>query len=360
MPKIGDNIYKRKDGRYEARYVKERDINNKILKYGFVYGKTYKEAKAKKIAMMKDIMAKAEKETMAGGKSFSKSIMHWLTTKLSIKDTTKYNYYCVIVSRIIPFFKHIKVKNIKEEHIIKFTNQLQNEGLGNKRIKDILIILKQFFKSEGLRIDFEYPKVRKNTITTFTEDEVKILQRNLLNSDNPLEFGIILDLFTGLRIGELCALKWKDVDIDKQIIHVSKTLVRVQTNKRKVKTVLKVDSPKTETSIREVPIHNALVPYLKKFKTNDEYYVATCDKDFISCSRYYLFYKKILKNLEIRDYTFHTLRHTFATRALLNDIDVKTLSDILGHANIKVTLDRYVHVKPDEKLSQINKLPINI
>ena len=360
MSRKGENIYKRKDGRYEARYVKERDDNNRIIKYGFVYGKTYREAKIKKQLAIENMNEVRKNEKVLGKKTFSKSILKWLTTKLSIKDTTRYNYYCVIVSRIIPYFKNIKLRDIKEEHIIKFTNKLMDDGLGNKRIKDILLILKQFFKSEGIDINLEYPKVRKTSITTFTEDEVAIIEKRLINTSNPLEFGIILDLFTGLRIGELCALKWKDIDLDKQIIHVSKTLVRVQDKSQIFKTIIKIDIPNTENSIRDVPIHNALIPYLKKFKSNDEYYILSNSPDFISCNRYYLTYRRILDKLHIGKYTFHTLRHTFATRSLLNGIDIKTLSDVLGHANIKITLDRYVHMKQNDKLNQINKIPIDI
>ena len=123
MSRKGENIYKRKDGRYEARYVKERDDNNRIIKYGFVYGKTYREAKIKKQLAIENMNEVRKNEKVLGKKTFSKSILKWLTTKLSIKDTTRYNYYCVIVSRIIPYFKNIKLRDFKEEHIIKFTNK---------------------------------------------------------------------------------------------------------------------------------------------------------------------------------------------------------------------------------------------
>lgn len=162
-----------------------------------------------------------------------------------------------------------------------------------------------------------------------------------------------------MRIGELCALQWKDIDLDNQIINISKTVSRIKDkNNLTNKTKVIIDYPKTENSIRVIPIHNELVLYLKKFKTEDELYVLTSTKEFLPTNVYYYYYKNFIKKLNFNvDYNFHALRHTFATRALLNGIDIKTLSEILGHSSVKITLDRYVHINTNEKLNQINRLP---
>ena len=361
MSKRGENIYKRKDGRYEARYVKERDITGKIEKYGYVYGRTYTEVKLKKLQILENINEIRAKEKELASKRFSTSIMSWLNAKISIKETTYYNYYTIIESKINPFFKNIKLRDVKKEHIVKFTRKLMDEGLSNKRIKDILIILKQFFRYEKMDIEVVCPKVGKNLIVTFNEEDVQKLEENLLNSSDMKSFGIVFVLFTGLRIGELCALQWKDIDLDKQIISVRKTIARVKnTQKGRLKTKVVIEAPKTETSVRDVPIHDELMPYLRKLKdkNNEEYFILTNTNRFMTTNRYYCYYVKTLDKIGIEKHSFHTLRHTFATRALLNGVDIKTLSDILGHSSVKITLDRYVHMKKEEKLMQINKLPL--
>ena len=361
MSKRGENIYKRKDGRFEARYVKERDINDKIVKYGYVYGKTYTEAKLKKQKAMENINEIRKKEKELALKKFNSSIFAWLNAKISIKETTYYNYYTIIESKINPYFKNIKLRDVKDIHVVNFTRKLMEEGLSNKRIKDILLILKQFFKYEKMDINIIYPKVPKNLIVTFKEEEVQIMEENLLDSNNMREFGIVFVLFTGLRIGELCALQWKDVDLEKQIIRVRKTLARIKSKEKgRLKTKVIIDTPKTETSVRDVPIHDELMPYLRKLKANnnEEYFILTNTNRFVTNNQYYNYYMNILDKLNIEKHKFHTLRHTFATRALLNGVDIKTLSDILGHSSVKITLDRYVHMKKEEKLMQINKLPL--
>lgn len=362
MAKKGENIYKRFDGRYEARYVKERDENNKIMKYGYVYGKTYKEAKIKKDLALENIKDIRKKDVLFKQKTFSEEIEKWFDNKLDIKSSTRYNYHTIIYSKLIPYFSNKKLRNINEDSIKKFTLFLLEEGVGNKRIKDILLVLKQFLIYMNISVKVDYPKINKNCVTSMTEDEIILIENKTINSNDIKKFAICLVLYTGLRIGELCALQWKDIDLDNQIINVSKTVSRIKDkNTLKSKTKVIIDYPKTENSIRIIPIHNELVFYLKNFKQNikdDEVYFLTSTREFFPTNIYYYYYKTFIKNLNFDNkYNFHVLRHTFATRALLNGIDIKTLSEILGHSSVKITLDRYVHINTNEKLNQINRLP---
>ena len=361
MSRKGENIYRRKDGRYEARYVSERDYDNKILKYGYVYGKNYKEVKIKRDMALENVREKRGKARVLGQKAFAHEIKIWLNNKLNIKDSTFYNYYSIVYSRLVPYFGNTRLRNIDENDVLKYTKSLQQEGLSSKRIKDILIVLKQFFKSQKIVMEFEYPKTVKNNIVSIKEDELAMLEEKTLNSDDIKIFSIWFVLFTGLRIGELCALQWKDFDFENQVIYVSKTLVRIKNPEISYKkTKVIVDTPKTETSMRVVPIHNQLLPYIMKFKGNENDFILTGTRSFMPTNVYYHFYRNFLDTLDIKRYNFHVLRHTFATRSLLNGIDIKTLSEILGHASVKITLDRYVHINNGEKLNQINRLPFGI
>ena len=359
MSKKGENIYKRSDGRYEARYVKERDSKNRVLKYGYVYGKSYKEAKIKKEVAIKNINIEKNQDKQVREKLFSIEIEKWINNKINIKESTYYNYYSIIFSKLIPFFSNIKIKNIDEELVFKFTKKLQEDRISNKRIKDILLVLKQFFKYMKVDINIVYPKQIKNKVTSLSEDDIRIIEKNTLYSNDIKEFSILLVLYTGIRIGEMCALQWRDIDFNKGIMHISKTVVRVKAegNNNHNKTKIIIDRPKTETSTRIVPIHNQLLKYLKRLKNDDNSFVLTGTCECLPTNIYYHYYKNFLNSLNIKEYNFHILRHTFATRALLNGIDIKTLSEILGHSSVKITLDRYVHITNEDKIYQINRLP---
>ncbi len=360
MPKRGENIFKRKDGRYEARYVKERDSKGRVLKYGYVYDKSYRNVKIKREQIVKNYEANKKKNDNLEC-DFKGSINNWLETKLAIKDSSYTNYYSIINSQIVPFFKDIKLDSINENIAIKFIKCLQDKKLSNKRIKDILLVLKQFLKHENINVNFEIPKVVRKKIVTLKEQEVEIIERKTFNSREIKDFAILLVLFSGIRIGELCALKWEDIDFERNVIHISKTVIRIKNKDcdgSKAKTKIIIDVPKTEKSIRDIPIHKFLIDKLKDLRKDADNYLLTGNSDYLTTQKYYFHYQKFLKKCEIENYNFHVLRHTFATRALLNGIDVKTLSEILGHSSVKITLDLYVHIKDEEKLNQINKIPM--
>lgn len=360
MPKRGENITKRKDGRYEARFVKERDEYGRIKKYGFVYAKSYLEVKKKREEEIKNYEKSDQIKKIYENKTLTYSIDKWLEYKISLKDSSYTNYYSIIYSKIIPFFKNKNLKDLDENIILDFIKSLQQEKLSNKRIKDILLVLKQFLKDKNINIKIELPKVTVKKIETLNLNEISIIEKYAKESQDVKVFAILLVLFSGLRIGELCALKWQDIDLDEKIIHINKTLIRVKCKDPNSETKTKVilDTPKTKNSIRDIPINEEILPYLKKFKKDNKCFFLTGNYSFITTKKYYFFYLNVLKSLSIKKYKFHILRHTFATRSLLCGIDVKTLSEILGHSSVEITLDLYVHVKENEKLIQINKLTL--
>ncbi len=359
MPKKGENITRRKDGRYEARYVKERDEYGHIKQYGFVYAKNYFEVKKKREEKLKKLLIETEqKKKLYFKESIVDSIVLWLDSKVLIKDSSYTNYYSIVHSKIVPFFKNKMFEELNENLILNFIKSLQEEKLGNKRIKDILIVLKQFLKEKNINIKIDLPKVSTKKIETLNLEEISIIEKTTKETSDVKVFAILLVLFTGLRIGELCALQWKDIDLEHKVIHISKTLIRVKNrdSKGNSKTKMIIDTPKTQHSIRDIPIHQSVLPYLKKFQREENCYFLTEKGNMITPKKYYLFYLHVLKTLSIKKHGFHILRHTFATQSLLCGVDVKSLSEILGHSSVRTTLDLYVHVTDNEKSLQINKL----
>lgn len=175
-----------------------------------------------------------------------------------------------------------------------------------------------------------------------------------------ISFGIYFCLYTGLRIGELCALQWKNIDLENKKIYIKKTLVRIKnpdmTSKKK--TIIIIDEPKSLTSIREIPIPDFIIPMLKKisFNITPDTFLISGNEKCIETRTFFNKYKKILKKINIDSYNFHALRHTFATRCIENGCDSKTLSEILGHSSVKITLERYVHPNYENKVIMMNQL----
>lgn len=357
MAKKGENIYKRKDGRFEARYPKERDEYNRIIKYGFVYGKTYTEVKIKREEALKNFEKEVNKNKILKC-YFNSELLLWLSYKEAyLKKSTYYNYYTTVKAKILPFFNRMKLRDVNRELLFRYIQCLKSDGLSNKRIKDICLIIKQFLKFKGISITIELPKNKRMILETLTKQEISLLTEKLIDSNDVKEFAIIFVLYTGLRIGELCALKWQNIDLNNKLIYIDKTLTRIKNDSGKYSTQVILETPKTDTSIRKIPIHEGLIKYLNKLKSNNDNYFLTNNTYFISTNKYYYFYKRIIKKYKFKNYNFHILRHTFATNALTNGMDIKSLSEILGHSSVKITLDRYVHIKFEEKVKQINLLP---
>jgi len=344
-------VYLRKDGRYSIKY-KKGIKDDGTTDYGYVYGSTKEET----IQKYKSILS----ETVIIDKSlFSGDIYSWLkSVKISCKKSSYSNYEYSVYAHLIPEFGKYKRKQISKSIINEFTEKLLNDGLAPKTVKDILIILQQILKYHNVNIDITMPKIQKKEVQILTKDHQMILEQKLSNCDDEDSFGIFLCLNTGLRIGELCALKWENIDLERNIIRVERTLIRVKNYDKsiKTKTVVILDDPKSASSIRNIPIPTFLIPKLKKLKKDDKFFFLTGKEKFIEPRSYTNHYKNIMKSINLNIYNFHALRHTFATRCIENGCDPKTLSEILGHSNVKITLDRYVHPSFDNKVKMMNNL----
>lgn len=230
----GENIFKRKDGRWEARYVKGRELDGKI-RYGFCYGKSYKEAKDKVTAVKAALLMGYPAETGGGRQRLATYCDAWLEDcKYKVKESTYVKYEAILRVHIKPSLGSCHPKAISEEAVRDFT-QVLLQTLSPKTTKDVLMVLHSVLKfaqkqTRGYfpNVEIPYPKEQRKEMRVLTEEEQKVLTRRLLRDGDVRELGILLALLTGMRIGELCALRWEDVSLDQKVVHVCATMQRLR------------------------------------------------------------------------------------------------------------------------------------
>ena len=278
------------------------------------------------------------------------------TSYIKNKKSTYSTYQYIIHKHINPYFADYTVDKINIESVILFTDNLLSSGLNNKSIKDILVLLHEIFRLANIYIDIPYPKVIKKEIKTFSFKEQYLLEKELLDNITPIKLGIYLTLYTGIRVGELCALRINDIDINSRTLFIKKTLSRVVDSSSKKKTRVIIDSPKTIHSIREIPIPSFIISYIKDIHYQDNSYFLTNMNHYLEPRALSYHYRKILKKINVPYYNFHVLRHTFATRCIENGINPVVLQKILGHSDINVTLNTYTSVFDEFKISEFDKM----
>ena len=287
--------------------------------------------------------------------------------KGKVKESTFANYSFTSERHIIPYFKGVKLDEIDNEIINDFIDYKIQEGKLNgdpmsaKTVSDIVSLLIQIIKNHcQLDIDIDKPSCRQKEITIFTEIEYNKLKAFLLADMDNKKLGIIVTMLTGIRIGELCALKWGDIDLENETLFIDKTIQRIQevNNMKNKKTKIIIEPPKTSASIRTIPLPQTLLHKLKAFKTSDEKYLLTNTEKYIEPRVYQRHFKSYLEKCKIKDNKFHTTRHTFATMAISRGMDIKTLSVLLGHSDVAFTMKRYVHPNIEHKKIQIEKIAV--
>ena len=288
--------------------------------------------------------------------------MKWLTEKEDIKIQTYQKYENIICQHIENSIGKIPIKKINKKVIEKFFNDLEMNNTSKSIQRTILYILKATLNFGAInkyckQIDLKELKIAKSKvkIETFTKNEQLIIEDYLKEKINIRKLCVLLCLYTGLRVGEVCGLKWEDIDLNNKTLEIKRTIERVKNVNPNIKskTILIAGPPKTETSYRVVPIADFLIPLLKQFKTNDNYFLLSNSEKLYDPRSLQAFFKSVLVKCNIKTKKFHTLRHTFATRCIESKIDVKTLSELLGHADIETTLNIYVHPSIDLKKNSI-------
>ena len=289
----------------------------------------------------------------------------WLYSKVgSIKEQSYNKYINILNNYIYPYFYKIKINKINNKMVNDYFGILNSLSYSTK--KTILFIIKSILYFSYVNsyvkniIELKITLNKKyNSIEYFTLQEQKKLENYILNNVNTYTIGLLICLYTGLRIGEICGLKWEDIDLDKKVININKTVQRIQ-NINSYTTKKIISSPKSTSSYRTIPIPNFICFILNDYKNDKDYYLLSNSKMFMEPRCYDRYYKKILKECNIKNIKFHSLRHTFATRSIECGMDIKTLSEILGHTTYHTTLNTYIHSSIDQKRNCINKLVDNI
>ena len=291
----------------------------------------------------------------------------WKKEKKSYVKLSTYSAYCLLCdNHLLPAFAD--VFDVTEELVQKYVLEELANGLNEKTIKDILIVLKMILRfgvknnmMEFHQIDIKFPtNHEKKSVEVLTRENQKKLMDYVHNNFTFKNLGIFICLCTGMRIGEICALKWGDIDMDERVIKVRHTIQRIYITDEgdKKYTKLIVDTPKTKESIRDIPLSSELVkifvPMIKV--VNKEFYILTNESEPTEPRTYRNYYKRLLAKLDIPNLKFHGLRHSFATRCIESNSDYKTVSVILGHSNISTTLNLYVHPNKEQKKKCIDKM----
>lgn len=365
----GENIFKRKDGRWEARYIKGYELSGKI-KYGFCYGKTYREAK-EKVTKCKAALVNGKPIPSTNSRHrFSFYCDEWLRMrKPKVKESTYIKYDTALRKHIKPKLGGCFPMGMTTGLIDDFTEELLFEDeLAPKTVHDVLVVLHgilkytaTFFTGGFPAIEINYPKPGKKEMRVLSREEQTRFVSYLLDDMDTCKFGVLLTLFTGVRIGELCALQWGNISLKEQTIRIDATLQRLRDTSTAdnpgSRTRIVIGTPKSDTSIRTIPITDYTAELCGKMNPHSSAaYVLTGTENYMEPRALQYRMEKYTRECGLKGVHFHTLRHTFATRAVEVGFEIKSLSEVLGHATTTITLDRYVHSSLILKRDNMKKL----
>ncbi len=301
-------------------------------------------------------------------KTLREAVKQWCNDKkLYVKKSSYAAYTLLLENHLLPFFGD--KLTIIEEEVQEFVLYKLENGLSQKTVKDALILLKMILKYakkhklmdfDTLEFDIKFPRDSgSDKLEVLSRANQKKIMEYIKDHFSFRNLGILICLHTGMRIGEVCALAWEDIDIENKTINISKTIQRIYTIEDGVrKTEVVLDAPKTKNSNRDIPISKDLLNIIKPLKkiVNESYYVLTNDSKPTEPRTYRCYYENLMKELGMPKLKFHGLRHSFATRCIESKCDYKTVSVLLGHSNISTTLNLYVHPNAEQKSKAIEQM----
>lgn len=287
--------------------------------------------------------------------------------KHTIKIRTYNRYKSICDLHLIKDLGEYELEELKPNVLQDFLLKKIDDHYSTNTIKGIVSVLKQALRL-AITLEFvdkEYcsnlkmPSSEEKEISVFTKKEQQVIESFCLNHKKRNYIGIVICLYTGIRLGELLALTWDDIDFNSNLLTINKTSYSAKVDG---KTQIIVDKPKTKKSNRVMPLPNQLVKLLKiiKKESNSKYVITTRNSGMVGNRSYQRTFKFILKKVNVPYRNFHSLRHTFATNAIELGMDVKTLAEILGHTNAMITLNRYSHSLLNYKIEMMNKLGKNL
>lgn len=369
MSRKGENIYKRKDGRWEGRYLK-RTPDGKT-RYGYVYASTYREAKSrlqKAAALWESNPPRDKNDAMrldAVAERWEKNIAQ------QVKESTFVKYHVIITNHLLPALGDICVEDMTHELIESMSiSLLRGEGkngrpLAPRTVSDILSVLRsilRFARRGGAIIPCDGSSVRIRRpavdIRVLTLQEQETLCQYLYNNVSPRNVGILLSLFAGLRVGEICALRWEDIALKDRLLYVRHTMQRIQNLEPEgPRTRVVITAPKSVTSARMIPLPEDLARMIETMPGEHAGFFLTGKENTFAEPRIMQYYfHRTLERCGVTDANYHALRHTFATRCVELGFDVKSLSELLGHSTVTMTMDRYVHPSLEHKREHMQRL----
>lgn len=331
MPKRGENIYKRKDGRWEGRYIRGRTASGQA-EYGYVYADSYKACRAKRQQCIETLPEKPAVQASAA--TLAQAAELFLSEKSHVLKASSWNRYSYLTQHyILPALGTAPICQLTADQISDFLRRLQRSGLSGKSARDIGVLLKSILKYTAKKLDCscpgvnaELPVYHRKKIEVFFADEIGRLAKKVLEAPSMAGVGVLLALNAGLRLGELCALQYKDIDLCNGVIHVTKTAQRM---KKGMHTHLARNEENYFLSGKSAPLEPRTLQYQ---------------------------YRALLKAAGIPYRNFHVLRHTYASRCVEQGVDIKSLSEMLGHADVRTTLQVYVHSSLEHKMRVVQSI----
>ena len=367
MPRRGENIFKRKDGRWEARYIIDREGGRAV--YRSIYASTYTEAKKKR---MRTMMAEGIAPRRRQGTELECLSELWLSdVRRRVKESTYTRYHRIVTKYLQPSLGQVppdRLDVVAVEHYVDELMEgggLRGEPLSPKSVQDIVSVLRsilRFGRTRGYGCadlkELRLPGRKSRPIRVMSEGDRERLEKLLLEQKEPICLGILFSVFLGLRIGEVCGLRWGDIHFESGTVQICRTVERIPDLGRNsaAKTKVVISSPKTEHANRLIPVPRTLLAHLARFRRQADCYIITGSEAYLEPHALYLSYKRYLRRLQIDDNTYHALRHTFATRCVEAGFNPKTLSEILGHASVTTTMSIYVHPSLESKRRELERL----
>lgn len=371
------SVCRRPDGRWQGSITIGRDNRGRLIRKYF-YGKTRKETSEKLNRAIEEL-----RDNRFINKSDNPTVEQWCHEWLwsykrnSVKQKTFDQYETILRTHIIPDIGDIRLADLKTMHIQRIINKMHDSGLSHRTIEVMKIVMHAALKQaqrnklvgENVCENVVLPRKQPKRIRVLNEDEQTKLIAAL--KDNYIGRGLLFALYTGMRRGEVLALKWSDYDKNEKTISITKALSRVRTyNKNGNKTMLTVTTPKTDTSIRTVPLIDKAVELLAEHKCKQERYMelvgdyytdndlifSSSRGDYLDPGNFNRKVNKTVKKIGIAQISPHALRHSFATRGLEAEVSLKAMQELLGHSSITVTGDIYTHILKEQKRKEISKL----